>query len=142
MESKSFTRPWIAVVAVLVIALLAAACGGTASGAVTTSSAAPTPAGGSGSAAEVLIAGNAFSPQSVTVTAGTTVTWTNNDSAPHNVVSADDASTGAALTDAFASGNLTQGETFSFTFDKAGTYYYECSIHAAMATMHGTVIVQ
>ncbi len=143
MERKSFARPWIAVSAVLVIALLVAACGGAASGAVTTSSAsAPVSGGGMGSATSVLIASYAFSPQSITVKAGTTVTWTNNDSVPHNVVSASDASTGASTTDTFASGNLTQGQTFSYTFDTAGTYYYECSIHASMATMHGTVVVQ
>jgi len=61
---------------------------------------------------------------------------------PHNVVAASDASTGASPTGAFTSGNLTQGQTFSFTFDNAGTYYYECSLHASMAGMHGTVVVQ
>ena len=139
MELKNLARPWMAIAAVLVIALLVVACGGTASGVVTTSSAAPAGSGGTGGAT---IADYTFSPQSITVKAGTTVTWTNNDSVPHNVVSASDDSTGASPTGAFTSGNLTQGQTFSFTFDNAGTYYYECSLHASMAGMHGTVVVQ
>jgi plastocyanin len=140
MELKRYARPLLALSAVLAIALLVAACGGTASGAANTTAASP--AGGGGGATSVSIASYTFSPQTLTVTAGTTVTWTNNDSVPHNVVSTDSASTGASTTGTFSSGNLTKGQTFSFTFDKAGTYYYECSIHAAMAGMHGTVVVQ
>ena len=139
MELKRHGRPLIALSAVLAIALLAAACGGTSSGAVNTTAASPAPAGGS---TGVSIANYAFAPQTLTVKPGTTVTWTNNDSVPHNVVSTNDASTSASTTGTFSSGNLTKGQTFSFTFDKVGTYYYECSIHAAMAGMHGTVVVQ
>ena len=74
--------------------------------------------------------------------AGTTVTWTNNDGAPHSVAATDGPSTGAKTTGLFDSGNLGSGQTFSFTFDKAGTYYYDCTLHAAQASMHGTVVVQ
>jgi plastocyanin len=82
----------------------------------------------SGSAA-VKISGYAFDPASTTVKVGTTVTWTNQDSATHNVL-ADDKS--------FASNDLRKGDTFKFTFSKPGTYPYRCGFHA---NMKATIIV-
>ena len=70
----------------------------------------------------------AFSPAVLTVKKGTTVTWTNNDSAPHQLKSA-----------TFNSGRLSQGESFSFTFNDAGTFDYSCSIHPSM---QGQIIVE
>jgi plastocyanin len=78
----------------------------------------------------VSIANFAFSPASITVKVGDQVTWTNNDSTTHTVT-ADDNS--------FSSGDLAPGATFSFTFTKAGTFPYHCSIHTSMK---GTVVVQ
>jgi len=75
----------------------------------------------------------AFSPATLTVKAGTTVTWTNADSAPHTVVS--DAGAPAQ----FTSQALATGSSFPFTFTQAGTYTYHCSIHPSMK---GTVIVE
>jgi plastocyanin len=75
------------------------------------------------------------------VKAGTTVTWTNNDSAPHTVTSADGISTSANTTSLF-NGSVNPGATFSYTFAKAGTYYYLCTIHKSQAGMHGEIIVQ
>jgi plastocyanin len=72
---------------------------------------------------EVLIQGFAFSPASLTIKVGTTVKWTNQDTATHNVT-ADDNSWG--------SGDLEQGSTYSFTFTKAGTYNYHCGFHSRM----------
>lgn len=72
---------------------------------------------------EVFIQGMAFSPSSITVTAGTTITWTNKDAISHTVTS---------NTNLFNSGNLASGKTFSFTFATAGTYPYYCSIHPSM----------
>jgi plastocyanin len=72
----------------------------------------------------VAIASFAFSPASLTVAVGTKVTWTNNDSVTHTVT----ADQGAA----FNSGPLSPGQTFSFTFTKAGTYSYHCNIHPSM----------
>ena len=72
-------------------------------------------------ATAVSIANFAFSPADVTVKVGDTVTWTNNDSAPHTVTGAD-----------FDSSQLAQGATFSHTFTKAGSYDYKCSIHPSM----------
>jgi plastocyanin len=71
-----------------------------------------------------------FAPLTVTVTAGTTVTWTNHDDEPHTVVSD---------TGLFRSGALDTNESFSFKFDKPGTYHYACSIHPRMV---GTIVVQ
>jgi len=65
----------------------------------------------------------AFSPADLEVSVGTTVTWTNDDSATHTVT-ADDGS--------FDSGDLANGATFSQTFDTAGTFTYHCAKHPNM----------
>ncbi len=82
--------------------------------------------------AEVKIDNFSFGPLTLTVSVGTTVTWTNGDDIPHTVVSADDPK-------AFKSKVLDTDEKFSFTFSKAGTYPYFCSIHPKMTAK---VIVQ
>jgi plastocyanin len=81
--------------------------------------------GGSGGpgANEVFIQGMAFNPASITITAGTTITWTNKDAIGHTVTS---------NTNLFNSATLQTGGTFSYTFAKAGTYSYYCSIHPSM----------
>lgn len=81
--------------------------------------------GGSGGpgANEVFIQGMAFTPASITITAGTTITWTNKDVAAHTVTSD---------TNLFDSGNISGNGTFSYTFATAGTYPYHCKIHASM----------
>ena len=71
-----------------------------------------------------------FAPTSMTVSAGTTVTWTNLDDEPHTVVS------DIGL---FRSGAMDTNESFTFKFDKPGTYHYTCSIHPRMV---GTIVVQ
>ncbi len=81
-------------------------------------------------AAEVKIDNFSFGPAALTVTVGTTVTWTNRDDIPHTVVSTDGA---------FKSKVLDTDEKFSFTFSKVGTYPYFCSIHPKMTAK---VIVQ
>jgi plastocyanin len=83
-------------------------------------------------ATEVKIDNFSFAPMTLTVTAGTTVTWTNRDDIPHTVVSADDPKT-------FKSKVMDTDEKFSFTFTKAGTYTYFCSVHPKMT---GTVVVK
>jgi plastocyanin len=80
---------------------------------------------------EVFIIDMAFSPSSLTVSAGTTVKWTNKDAMAHTVTSVP-----AGL---FDSGTIPNGGTFSFTFPTAGSFNYYCSIHP---TMLGVVIVQ
>jgi plastocyanin len=71
-----------------------------------------------------------FNPTPLTVKAGATVTWTNMDDEPHNVVSD---------TGTFKSGGMDTNESFSYKFDKPGTYHFTCSIHPRMV---GTVVVQ
>ena len=82
--------------------------------------------------AEVKIDNFSFGPAALTVPVGTTVTWTNRDDIPHTVVSSDDPKV-------FKSKVLDTDERFSFTFNKAGTYPYFCSIHPKMT---GKVVVQ
>ena len=71
-----------------------------------------------------------FGPQTVTVATGTTVTWTNSDDIPRTAVSTDGV---------FKSKVMDTDEKFSYTFTKAGTYPYYCSIHPKMT---GTVVVK
>jgi plastocyanin len=79
---------------------------------------------------EVKIDNFSFGPATLTVPVGTTIAWTNRDDIPHTVVSTDGV---------FKSKVLDTDEKFSFTFSKAGTYPYFCSIHPKMT---GKVIVQ
>jgi len=71
-----------------------------------------------------------FVPMALTVNSGSTVTWANMDDEPHNVVSD---------TGLFRSGAIDTNESFSFKFDKPGTYHFTCSIHPRMV---GTIVVQ
>jgi plastocyanin len=73
----------------------------------------------------VTIQNFAFSPATLAVKTGTTVTWTNRDSANHTVTE-NDSQPGPS------SGSLSNGQTYSYTFSKAGTYKYFCSIHPNM----------
>lgn len=78
----------------------------------------------------VEISSLSFQPPSITVDAGTTVTWLNKDSVPHSATG----DNGAFDTDTFAN-----GESRSYTFTSAGTYAYHCVIHTRM---RGTVTVR
>jgi plastocyanin len=80
--------------------------------------------------AEVFINMNSFSPSSLTVTAGTTVVWQNQDAITHTVTS---------NTGVFDSGNMGKNDKFSYTFSTVGTYPYHCKIHSGMT---GTIIVE
>lgn len=91
---------------------------------------------GTPGANEVFIQNIAFSPQSITVTAGTTIKWTNKDNVAHTVSSG----TPGSPNGIFESGNLNNGGTFSFTFNTKGTFPYYCKLH--QDTMTGTVVVQ
>jgi manganese oxidase len=84
----------------------------------------------------VSMVNTAFSPASLTVAAGTTVTWTNNDAMTHTVTSG----TPSAPDGTFDSCNMGTGATFHYTFATKGTYQYFCRVHAA--TMKATVVVQ
>jgi plastocyanin len=71
-----------------------------------------------------------FGPQTLTVPVGATVIWTNKDDIPHTAVSTDGV---------FKSKVMDTDEKFSYTFTKAGTYPYFCSIHPKMT---GAVVVK
>lgn len=98
---------------------------------------------GSGLAGSVLVAGAVspatvvsidnftFAPQTLTVKAGTTVTWTNRDDIPHGI---------AATNNAFTrSKALDTEDSFSFTFTTPGSYQYFCYVHPHMT---GTIVVE
>lgn len=78
----------------------------------------------------VAIAEFAFAPATLTITAGDTVTWTNEDQIEH---------TATSTTGAFDSGLLGQGESYSVTFTTPGTYDYLCTPHPSMT---GQIVVQ
>jgi plastocyanin len=90
----------------------------------------------------VTIANFTFTPQTITVKHGAKVVWKNADSTAHNVTSASGMSTSATVTALFASPTLGPGQSWSHVFKKRGTYYYECTFHAGMATMHGKIVVK
>jgi plastocyanin len=83
-----------------------------------------------GGAVSATIAGFAVDPTPVRVVDGNTVTWTNTDGATHTVTATGDL--------AFDSGNLAEGESFTFTVDQVGEFAYVCTIHRSM---QGTVVV-
>lgn len=117
MKSKSL---WVGVVAapILIAALLLAG----STSVVANDEGAP-------ASTEVKIDNFSFSPQEINVAVGTSVTWTNRDDIPHTVVSTDGV---------FKSKVRDTDEKFSYTFTKAGTYPYYCSIHPKMT---GKVVV-
>lgn len=82
----------------------------------------------------VSIAGFEFVPSTISVNAGDTVRWVNDDAPPHKVV-ADSPSNIPGL----ESGMLNTGDSFSFTFNSAGTFGYHCQVHPSMK---GTIIVK
>ena len=75
---------------------------------------------------EIHIDNFAFDPDEVTIVAGDSVTWVNDDDSAH-AVEADE--------DEFDSGNLDNGESFSFIFETAGNYSYDCDYHSSMTGM-------
>lgn len=129
----------LAVVSVLL--MLAVACGGgqsappTAPSPAPSPAPAPTPAPGGNSASVVIPTGasslgnKAFTPDDVSVTVGTTVTWTNSDSVAH---------TSTSDGEGWNSGSVAPGGNFSVAFRTAGTFPYHCAIHPGMV---GTVTV-
>lgn len=110
-----------ALMAFLMIIFLTA-CGGRA---------APSPYSGPATpsqGAEVIIEGFAFQPATLTVVKGSMVTWVNKDSAPHTVVGEE-----------FESPRLNKRDSWSYTFDTAGTFDYICGLHPSMK---GQIIVE
>lgn len=74
-----------------------------------------------------------FTPSQITVAKGGTVTWTNNDTTTHTVI--DDLNNVGGP----ASGDIAPGSSYSFTFNKTGSFQYHCRIHPSM---RGTIVVK
>ena len=74
----------------------------------------------------VLISNFAFEPQDLNVTPNSSVTWTNDDTARHDIV------TDTGATSEFKSSLLNKGEMFTFNFTQAGDYPYHCGAHPSM----------
>jgi amicyanin len=121
----------VAGIMLLIAACMVAGCSSGQTPAAPAASASPQPSAGSGTA--ITIKNFAFDPPALTVKAGMVVTWTNQDSPPHAIVS----DTGSP--EAFTSSPLSTGQSYSFTITRPGTYPYHCSIHPSMT---GTVIVE
>jgi plastocyanin len=124
-------RPHALTAAGLLLLLASSFGAASAQTAVATGPASPQVAAHADAAPGIVIARDfMFAPLTITIKAGSTVTWKNTDDEPHTVVSE------AGL---FRSAALDTNETFSFKFDKPGTYRYACSIHPRMV---GTIVVQ
>ncbi len=127
---------WLVLLALSALVLLAACGGSTSSG----SGATPTAATGNTPTATTASNGHAvtittdssgsfaFSPATLTIKVGTTVTWTNMPQAGHTVTSDDGKSFDSGISNPIAA----SGGTYSFTFPKAGTFPYHCQIHPFM----------
>src|SRR5438445_719559 len=110
---KRFSRQFL----VLVINLMTVACAQSAQHATPVDNKSQT------STYVVKIDNFSFSPATLTVPVGATVTWTNNDDIPHNIVSSEQK---------FKSKPLDTDDKFSFTFTSVGTYQYFCGLHPKM----------
>ena len=110
--------------------------GGGGGGASTTEQPADT-GGGGGGGAEVGMENIQFDPNELTVNAGDTITFTNNESVPHDVHKSSGPGEDFASGE---SGGMQEGDTFELTLDQPGTYEYVCDVHAP--GMSGTITVK
>ena len=126
------TKLFALILACLALGLVAAGCGGDDDGGGDSSgdgaSKSEEPAGGGGGGgAQVGMQSVEFDPKNLTVKAGETITFTNNESVPHDVHKTsgpgDDFSSGET-------GGMQEGDTFELTLDKPGKYAYVCNVHA------------
>jgi plastocyanin len=119
------------------LALVLAACGPAATEATPTPMATPTPDANDGATPAppdngdetVELVGFAFAPSELTISAGTSVTFVNEDAAPHT---ATHGSGGAAADDPLFDERLGGGDAATVTFDEPGTYEVTCTLHPTM----------
>jgi plastocyanin len=112
--------------------------GGGSGGAATTEQPADTAGGdGGGGGTEVTMESIQFEPGEVTVNAGETITFTNNESVPHDVHKTSGPGKDFA---SGPSGGMGEGDTFELTLDEPGDYEYVCDVHAP--GMSGTITVK
>ena len=126
-------RKTMALAGLVLTAAFLAGCGRNPAG---TDPASAAPAEGTAAAPEaapdqVVIDNFAFQPATLTVKAGTKVTWVNRDDVPHTATSADQRKK-------FNSGTLDTDQQFSHRFDAPGTHKYYCSLHPRMT---GQIVV-
>ena len=95
----------------------------------------PASGGGAGKTVKISMKDLEFTPESKTVPAGTTVEWTNDDTAPHDVTKA----TGPGPKFASGKGDMATGDTYRQTFKAPGRVQYVCTIHSGM---DGKIIVK
>jgi plastocyanin len=136
-------RKWLPLlIACLALGLVAAGCGGDdddgggGGGGGGGQQPAETGGGGGGGGAQVSMKSIQFHPGNVTIKAGQTVTWTNDEAVAHDV----DGSGAGTKFSSGPTGGMNEGDTFKFTFKKPGKYDYVCRVHAP--GMHGTVTVK
>jgi plastocyanin len=137
-------RLLVLLIACMALALVVAGCGGdddddsgNGGGGGNTEQPADTGGGGGGGGgAEVSMMNIQFEPSDVTIKAGETVTWTNDEGVAHDV---DKTSGPGAQFSSGPEGGMMEGDTFEHTFDKPGTYEYVCRVHAP--GMAGTIEV-
>lgn len=127
-------RRWMVSIAAML--LVVTACGGSQGGIAAVASAAMAAPGTTtrntpAATAAISIRDFAFEPATLSISAGSKVTWTNRDDEPHLVVSAD-----ARF---HASPALDTDDTYAAVFAKPGTYGYFCSIHPHMV---GRIVVK
>lgn len=119
-------------IAFVVAAGLLAGCGDDEPDPATPTADAPAaPAASAGGKVEIVMKGLLFEPKDVTVKAGTTVTWKNNEDIPHNVVAEEGAE--------FQSDTFGKDGTFDFEANRPGVVKYVCTIHPGM---QGTLTVE
>ena len=126
MHARSKGIALLAAIGAIVAGTIVGGCGGDGSSTSTSAGSSSTTAGATGSAAatdQIEIADFKYDPETVTVDAGTEVTWTNSDDAAHTAT-ADDSW--------FDTGDLDQGDSNSVTFDEPGTFTYYCRFHPFM----------
>ena len=139
-------RKWLALIlACLALGLVVAACGGDdddsgGDDAADTQEPAEESGGaeaGGGGAAAVSMQNIQFDPKDIEVAAGDTITFTNDESVPHDVEKT--GGPGAAFSSG-PEGGMGEGDTFDLTLDAPGTYEYVCRVHAP--GMAGTITVK
>ena len=110
---------------------LLVACGGSGDASTTDAYGESNPQVVTANSFTVEMKGNQFVPQGISVRVGTTVTWVNHDQVAHNVRQIE--------SEFLSPDSMASGETFTYTFTRAGTFRYQCTFHHPL--MNGTVIV-
>ncbi len=137
------TKTFALICSVLALTLVAAGCGSSdnksssdsGGGGTKTKPQAKPKSGGGAKSASVSLKNIQFSPKTLSVAKGATVTWTNDDSVNHDVTKTG----GPGPKFSSGSGNMAQGDTYKQTLTTPGTIQYVCTVHPGMA---GTITVK